>query len=335
MVSVSAPTRICDLGGWTDTWFAGHGAVCHLAVWPGVDVTLQPIEADPGLLVCLHNFSREWHWTPAQERAVCPDPLVAACLRAAPVREGAWRLDVSSRVPPGASMGTSASVCVAILAALDAVDGAALDVASLARRAHRVETDGLHQQSGVQDQWAASAGGINLLRIAAYPEAECQRLDVSEDTRRALESQVLVVLLGRAHHSSAVHGEVVRALQDAGPDDTRLDTLRRCASEGADALTTGDLSRYGEVLTRNTAAQASLHPSLVSEEAHALIALAAAHDALGWKVNGAGGNGGSLTVLARSPDARARLTRDVHVQCPWATVLDVTLARDGVRIRES
>ena len=26
-VSVHAPVRIIDFGGWTDTWFAGHGKV--------------------------------------------------------------------------------------------------------------------------------------------------------------------------------------------------------------------------------------------------------------------------------------------------------------------
>jgi D-glycero-alpha-D-manno-heptose-7-phosphate kinase len=29
-----APIRICDLGGWTDTWFAGHGAIVNIGVYP-------------------------------------------------------------------------------------------------------------------------------------------------------------------------------------------------------------------------------------------------------------------------------------------------------------
>ena len=43
-VTATAPVRVCDLGGWTDTWFAGHGLVVNVAVAPGVTarVTRHP-----------------------------------------------------------------------------------------------------------------------------------------------------------------------------------------------------------------------------------------------------------------------------------------------------
>ena len=44
-VTVTAPVRICDCGGWTDTWFARRGAVLHIAIWPGVTVRAS---ATPG-----------------------------------------------------------------------------------------------------------------------------------------------------------------------------------------------------------------------------------------------------------------------------------------------
>ena len=37
-INAVAPIRIADIGGWTDTWFAGHGVVCNIAVSPCVDV---------------------------------------------------------------------------------------------------------------------------------------------------------------------------------------------------------------------------------------------------------------------------------------------------------
>ena len=102
-IAISVPTRIADLGGWTDTWFAQHGLVCHLAVWPGVDVTVQPVDGPPGLEVRLGNFARAWRWTPGLDARTTPDPLIAACLDEAGVPPGAWILDVRSDVPPGAS----------------------------------------------------------------------------------------------------------------------------------------------------------------------------------------------------------------------------------------
>ena len=131
--------------------------------------------------------------------------MIGACLDEAEVPDGAWVLDVGSSVPPGASMGTSASVCVAVLAALDRLRGAALDPASLARRAHLVETRRLSQQSGIQDQWAAAAGGAALIEMARYPSARRTPLALSPETIGALDAQLLVVVLAHGHDSSAVH----------------------------------------------------------------------------------------------------------------------------------
>src|ERR671913_384853 len=44
-IHATAPIRICDNGGWTDTWFARHGKVFNIAVRPVVSVR---IEAFPG-----------------------------------------------------------------------------------------------------------------------------------------------------------------------------------------------------------------------------------------------------------------------------------------------
>ena len=34
VINSVAPIRICDNGGWTDTWFAKFGAGCNIAVYP-------------------------------------------------------------------------------------------------------------------------------------------------------------------------------------------------------------------------------------------------------------------------------------------------------------
>jgi D-glycero-alpha-D-manno-heptose-7-phosphate kinase len=334
-ISVSAPTRIADLGGWTDTWFAGHGAVCHLAVWPGVDVRIAPYDGPAGVEIRLRNFDREWHWSPGTPPQVCPDPLIGACLDEAEVPEGAWLLDIGSDVPAGASMGTSASVCVSVLAALDRLRGADLVPAALAARAHLVETRRLGQESGIQDQWAAAAGGAALVEMDSYPAARRTPLALSPTTTAALDAQLIVVLLAQGHDSSAMHRQVVEALRDGGPTDVRLEALRACAHDGAAALRAGDLAAYGSVLTRNTENQKRLHAALVSEAADVVIDVVRGPDALGWKVNGAGGAGGSLTVLASSQLARQRLADAIRDELPWARLLDVRLATTGVAQRES
>ncbi len=44
-VVATAPVRVADVGGWTDTWFGAPGRVCHLAVGPGVRVEARLVDA--------------------------------------------------------------------------------------------------------------------------------------------------------------------------------------------------------------------------------------------------------------------------------------------------
>ena len=46
-----------------------------------------------------------------------------------------------------------------------------------------------------------------------------------------------------------------------------------------------------QAMVQNTEAQGRLPPDLISEDAARIIEVARAHDAVGWKVNGAGGKG--------------------------------------------
>src|SRR4029453_14584006 len=106
--------------------------------------------------------------------------------------------------------------------------------------------------------------------------------------------------------SSAVHEKVVRNLERRGPDCPELDALRTAAVRSRDALLAGDLDALGAAMRDNTATQAALHPELVHADAWRVIEIAAAHGAAGWKVNGAGGDGGAGALPPRPARAAAR-----------------------------
>lgn len=324
-VTVEVPVRVCDVGGWTDTWFAGHGRVCSLAVGPGVRVTASSTPGDGAVTVSAPAYAVTFRVDdePPEHRL-----LAEAVVEAGPVPGRDVALSITATVPPASSLGTSAAVTVGVIAAIDALRGDRRDAAVLAEAAHRVETDRLGQQSGVQDQVAAAYGGINRIEITQYPATTVTAISVDAHCRATLDAGLVHVAYGGGHDSSAVHEEVIAALRAEGTGAPQLQRLRDLASEAEDALTAGDLDRYGGVLSAATQAQAALHPGLVSDAAHALIDLARSVGALGWKVNGAGGAGGSLSVLCR-PAERARfadtLTAGGHA------VLDLRLAPHGAR----
>jgi D-glycero-alpha-D-manno-heptose-7-phosphate kinase len=112
--------------------------------------------------------------------------------------------------------------------------------------------------------------------------------------------------LGRPHLSSAIHERVIARLEKKGPEWKTLERMKELPAVAKAHLLDGDLESYGEVMIENNECQRALYSELISKEADAVIAVAKKHGASGWKVNGAGGQGGSLAILANKDDGLKR-----------------------------
>src|SRR5690606_40433652 len=122
----------------------------------------------------------------------------------------------------------------------------------LAYAAHRVETDMLHLQSGIQDQLCAAYGGVNFNEMFEYPHATVSQIQVPNSIWWELERRLVLVFLGRAHQSSAVHETVIKKLETSGPaSEQALATLRRTAEMSRDAVYAGDFAALGRAMAIN------------------------------------------------------------------------------------
>ena len=307
-INSRAPTRVCDNGGWTDTWFAQYGTVFNIAVSPVVEVQLTVLRDDgrsAPIAVTLENYNERYSIEQPNGR-YGKNPLIEAVFDCLPVPKGkAVELSVFSEAPVGCSAGTSASVTVAVVGALDCLTPGRLNPYEVASMAHKIETELLHRQCGIHDQIAASFGGINFIEMDRYPHASVNRMVLPKVVELELEARLALIYVGQGHSSSHIHEMVIWELQNAGPTDSKLERLRRTAVKSRDALYATDFVAFGRAMIENTEAQSNLHPELVGASHKEIIDIAKEHRVLGWKVNGAGGAGGSITLLS-GPDRAAR-----------------------------
>ncbi len=336
VVNSVAPIRICDNGGWTDTWFAKHGNIFNIGVYPYAEVQMEvyPYRGQTDRIVInAENYG---------ERFVVGDftggydkhPLLEAAIDFMRVpADVAFEVSIHSEAPSGCSTGTSAAVSVALIGALDMLTPGRMAPHEIARAAQRIETEMLGQQCGIQDQICSAYGGINYIEMYDYPNATISQIYVPNSIWWELESRLALVFLGQAHSSSKVHEMVIKDLEDAGPESPKLEALRRTAPKSRDALYAGDFDALGRAMNENTDAQAGLHPELVGERAQEVIAIAKEHGAVGWKVNGAGGEGGSVTILC-GPDRSAKrgMMADIESAKPYYKHIPTYLSRFGLRI---
>jgi D-glycero-alpha-D-manno-heptose-7-phosphate kinase len=338
VINSVAPIRICDNGGWTDTWFAGHGRIFNIAVYPYAEVQIEvyPYHHQKGRIVInAENFGERYAL--AQNHGSWDrHPLLEAAIEYMKVpRDMAFELTIFSEAPSGGSTGTSAAVTVALIGALDRLTPGQLSPHEVALTAQRIETEILKQQCGIQDQLCSAYGGINYIEMFDYPHASVSPITVPNPIWWELERRLVLVYLGHSHSSSELHQMVIRELEQAGPEAPQLEPLRATAPRSRDALYAGDFVSLGRAMIDNTEAQRRLHPMLVSADADRAIEIARSFGAIGWKVNGAGGEGGSLTFLCGDlSNAKRAMIRAIEDANPIFKNIPIYLSRQGLRVWE-
>jgi D-glycero-alpha-D-manno-heptose-7-phosphate kinase len=339
MIHARAPLRVNDIGGWTDTWFAREGWVLNMAVVPPVEVQIKVFEnkerRKKRVLLHTENYGESF-WINPDRPAASPHPFLQHIIgRLAPPEHLKLEINLFSPVPAGISTGTSAAVCVALLGALSFLKQGRVSLRDIVSLAHRVETEDLKQQSGIQDQICAAYGGVCFIHMIRYPRARVEKMTLRPSVWEELDRRLCLVYLGRPHLSSAIHERVIAGLERGGPGWKTLERLKRLPERAKAALLGGDLESLGAVMVENTECQRALYRELVSAGADAIAALAKKYKASGWKVNGAGGKGGSMTVLASSDDGlKRKMLREMVALGKGVRPLPASLSPNGLEAWE-
>jgi D-glycero-alpha-D-manno-heptose-7-phosphate kinase len=93
----------------------------------------------------------------------------------------------------------------------------------------------------------------------------------------------------------------------------------------------GNFMEFGRVMNSNADVQRALHPDLVCEKAEEIIEIGRTFGAIGSKVNGAGGDGGSVTLLFGEDRCQKRKFLD-DIKRKNLQHLPIYLSRKGLRV---
>lgn len=251
-------------------------------------------------------------------------PLVRAAVRRARL-DG---VDVTLRndFPTGAGLGGSSAASAAILGALAAWRGAALDPAAIAEEGRRIEVEELGVAGGRQDHYAATHGGALALTFSDC--VSVRRLPLGARAREELLASCILVYSGESRISSDTITAVLGAYE-AGDARVRssLRRMRELAIDMASALETSDIHALGELVGEHWVHQRALHPSIPTSAIDAIIEAAGRAGASGAKAMGASG-GGCVLILA-SPGSAERVRASV---ARMGEILDFGIDDGGVTV---
>ncbi len=188
----------------------------------------------------------------------------------------------------GTGIGSSSSCAVGVLNALHTWRGDRVGPRQLAREAVRIEREILKEPGGVQDQYAAAYGGLNLIKVDRDDTVSVQSLSLDSDGLEALNQYLMLFYTRVERSSSAIH-----ARQSSGVAD-HLDEYRKMgelATATATAIEKLDYVEIGRLMDENWELKRLLSDAVTSPTIDQCHAVAKRNGALGGKLMGAGGGG--------------------------------------------
>jgi D-glycero-alpha-D-manno-heptose-7-phosphate kinase len=209
-------------------------------------------------------------------------------------------------IPAGTGLGSSSSYLVGLLNALHTLMQDQATPQKLAEEACRIELDILNKPIGKQDQYMAAFGGLTTLDISPDGKVCVTRLDLDVDLVESLEHNILMFYTHEMRDATAI----LKKQDDAARtrDHTVVKSLREIKDIGLeirDAISRGNLHRFGELLDVHWQSKKQLSEGVSNPQIDGWYELAKQNGAIGGKISGAGG-GGFLLLYCEENKARLR-----------------------------
>lgn len=195
-------------------------------------------------------------------------------------------------IPAGTGLGSSGSFTTALLKGLHQHNKINLPPRDLAEQACHLEIERLGEPIGKQDQYIAAFGGITAFTFRHDGTVDVNPLPLSDDTRHALEDNLLLFFTGFSRSASSVLKD--QDDKTRGSHSSTLANLHRVKELGflsREVLRRGDLTAFAALLDEQWEMKRARSGATTNDSIDRWHSLGRAHGAMGGKLVGAGGGG--------------------------------------------
>ena len=204
-------------------------------------------------------------------------------------------------VPAGTGLGSSGAFTVGLLRALYAFKKEHVAPDEIAEEACDIEINTLRQAVGKQDQYIAAIGGLTCFEFREDGTVHHERLNVSDDTLRDLENNLVMYFTGYIHNAADVlNDQKKRSLDGDASMIENLHFTKQLGMSAREALEAGKTRCYAELLNEHWLHKRARSRGMTNPHIDRWYSIARENGAVGGKLVGAGG-GGFLLFYAQDP----------------------------------
>ena len=285
MIITQTPFRMSFFGGGTDFpgFYKEHGGAVISTTFDKycyVTVRHLPRFFDYSTELSYSKIERVKHVDEIQH------PAVREAMKYLDMHE--LRLTYEADLPARSGLGTSSSFAVGMLNAFYALKGKYADKRKLADDAIYLERTLCNESGGVQDQIAASFGGLNRINFNA-DGYEVNPIIIAPDRKQQLNRNLMLFFTGFSRFSSDIQVGTQKAMVDK---QAQLLEMLSLVDDAEKVLTSkSDLNEFGRLLDYTWKLKRGISSGISTDSIDGLYAKGMEAGALGGKLLGAGGGG--------------------------------------------
>ncbi|RLF09066.1 MAG: mevalonate kinase [Thermoprotei archaeon] len=228
---------------------------------------------------------------------------------------------ITSEMPVGAGLGTSAAVAVAVVKAYSLLGGVEITRRECAELGYRVEL-GVQGSASRMDSTVTSMGGV--LYITPRGEEPYRELKVPSSVKG-----LVVGYVSREASTGEMVARVRRLKEELGePIDLAIRAIGEVTRKAKASLEKGDVIEVGRLMNVNHGLLEAIGVS--TSRLSQMVYAARSAGALGSKITGAGGGG---CIIALAPGAEDEVV--AALRAVGASAFKVDFSREGVTVEES
>jgi len=212
-------------------------------------------------------------------------PMGLMFATAAYFQAGGVHIDIESDAPVRSALGGSSSATVALVAAFlklmspDSEPAEPINRRYIAMLAYKIEETVAGVPCGIQDQLAATYGGVNAWYLRANPQQSLfqRKVALKKTYYKQFERHLLLAYCGIPHESKDINGQWVRQFLD-GDQRGHWAEIIECTRNFVDAITKRNIELAVASVIRETAIRRELTPQVLDSVGAKLVDSAENHD---------------------------------------------------------
>ena len=242
-------------------------------------------------------------------------------------RTGGLDISVTSDIPSGTGLGSSSSFTVGLIQLIAELTQSAMSTEEVAKLACRIEIEILGEPIGVQDQYAASFGGLRYYEISKEGVVTSESLVTDESSLEWLNSAMLLIFTDSPSRSASEMLKIQRTevMSQVSRKNSLLELLE--LTKAAREEIRSDIRALGSLVRQGWELKKKYNSTAETNEVAEVVDIAKQNGSLGEKLLGAGGGGFVLSIV--EPD---QLHKVMSALSPKYKVLPIKVSHFGSQL---